>query len=247
MLRRTSPDLIAPDTTTLIGAPGSGKGTLVKNLKPAIAGERDLVPVGTGDLLRGERARNSELGNKVAPIMDAGGLVPDEYMFPIVRGRLEDFVAQRSAAIRGLLAFDGFPRNKEQADAHSKYLDEFDLRNLALHLKVPVDRFDELAARIAGRAQAELAAGREARTDDLDPEAVEERLRLAQSKLSPVVDHFGERGELVEIDALGTPQEICDKVRSLVLGLVPQVQNPQQFGGSVDHDTRSFMVRLSAQ
>lgn len=247
MLRRISPDLITPDTATLIGAPGAGKGTLVKNLKPALAGERELVPVGTGDMLRAERSRGTELGNKVGVIMDAGGLVPDDLMFPVVRGRLEDFVAQRSSAMRALLSFDGFPRNEVQASAHSAYLDEFDLRNLAVHLKVPADQFDELAERIAGRAQAEIDAGRDARSDDLDPQAVEKRLRIAQATLAPVVDHFGERGELVEIDAMDTPHEICAKVRLLVLGALPEVEQSQRSGGGMHHEPQSFSMKLSPQ
>jgi hypothetical protein len=101
--------------------------------------------------------------------------------------------------------------------------------------------------RIAGRAQEELDAGREARPDDLDPEAVEQRLRIAQSELSPVVDHFGERGELAEIDAMGTPDEICAQVRALVLGVVPQVERPSgrlpSRGERVD-EFMSYVVRL---
>jgi adenylate kinase family enzyme len=110
---------------------------------------------------------------------------------------------------------------------------------------VPVDRFDELAQRIAKRAMEDQAAGRPVRSDDLDPETVARRLQIAQTKLWPVVDHAGERGELVEVDAMGTPEEICETVQPLI---APEVGELRRHGGGANHEPRSpVMVRLSPQ
>src|SRR5436305_15160774 len=85
----------------LLGAPGAGKGTQAKRIV-----ERYGIPqVSTGDILRDNRERGTELGKKVAPIMAAGNLVPDELVLAMVADRLKQPDCERGFIL------DGFPRH----------------------------------------------------------------------------------------------------------------------------------------
>jgi adenylate kinase family enzyme len=90
----------------LLGPPGAGKGTQAKRL----VAERGMVQLSTGDMLREARSSGSEMGRKVADIMDRGELVTDD----IVIGLIEERLAKGGGA--GFI-FDGFPRTLSQADA----------------------------------------------------------------------------------------------------------------------------------
>ena len=90
----------------LLGPPGAGKGTQAQLLVE----ERGMVQLSTGDMLRAARTSGTEMGNKVAAIMDAGELVTDE----IVIGLIEE---QLNTATGNGFIFDGFPRTLGQADA----------------------------------------------------------------------------------------------------------------------------------
>ncbi|WP_370230937.1 adenylate kinase, partial [Salipiger bermudensis] len=97
----------------LLGPPGAGKGTQAGFLVE----ERGMVQLSTGDMLREAKASGSEMGKRVAAIMDAGELVTDEIVIGLIR---EKFEADPS---RGYI-FDGFPRTLKQADALGDLLEE---------------------------------------------------------------------------------------------------------------------------
>src|SRR3954469_14722698 len=91
----------------LFGPPAAGKGTQAKRLVT----ERGMVQLSTGDMLRAARAAGSELGKRVAAIMDAGQLVSDDIVIALIEEQLK-LEATRKGAI-----FDGFPRTVPQAEA----------------------------------------------------------------------------------------------------------------------------------
>jgi adenylate kinase len=95
----------------LLGPPGAGKGTQARRLVE----ERGMVQLSTGDMLREARTSGTEMGKKVAAIMDAGELVTDE----IVIGLIEEKI--RNGHPAGFI-FDGFPRTLAQADALNELL-----------------------------------------------------------------------------------------------------------------------------
>lgn len=98
----------------LFGPPGSGKGTQSERLIEKYG----LIHLSTGDLLRKERANQSQLGLEAKRYMDQGQLVPDEVVIGMIRSALES-----NPQAKGFL-FDGFPRTVAQAEALDKLLKE---------------------------------------------------------------------------------------------------------------------------
>ena len=90
----------------LIGPPGAGKGTQAKILVEA----RGMVQLSTGDMLRSAKTSGTEIGDRVAAVMDAGKLVTDEIVIALIAEKLDGDTAA------GFI-FDGFPRTLAQADA----------------------------------------------------------------------------------------------------------------------------------
>jgi len=123
----------------LLGPPGAGKGTQAQYL----VDERGMVQLSTGDMLRAARTSGTEMGNKVAAVMDAGELVTDEIVIGLIREQLE------TATGNGFI-FDGFPRTLAQADALADLLAECG-ETLDAVIELEVDD-DVLVSRIVGRA-----------------------------------------------------------------------------------------------
>lgn len=166
----------------LLGPQGAGKGTQGK----LTSAEYDLPHIATGDILRGAMAAGSELGRKVQPIYDAGGLVPDDIMIELIRERL----AADDAAEGFVL--DGFPRTAVQAEALDEMLDEIGRPlTVVLEFQLPEEVSIE---RLTRRAEDE------GRADDT-PEAIRRRLALYHEQTEPLIEHYRARGNLVGIPA----------------------------------------------
>jgi adenylate kinase len=177
-------------TITLLGPPGSGKGTQAAKLHEDLG----FAPLATGDLLRAARDQGTELGRRAARYMDRGDLVPDELIVALVREAMgrED----------GPVLFDGFPRTCAQADALADVLADHG-RELtgAVLIDVPDD---EVIERISGRGQG--------RSDD-KPETVRERLRVYHEATEPLVAYYDKRGLLRRVDGTGDPDVVYAQVR----------------------------------
>lgn len=185
-----------------LGAPGSGKGTQAARLRT----ELKLAHISTGDLLRAAVRAGTPLGLQAKAVMDAGNLVSDD----IVLGMLEERVAQSDC--RGGFILDGYPRNLAQCEALERLLERIGQPlDVALLLSVP----DELLfQRLAGRAQAE------GRKDD-NPETVRERLRVYRRETAPVIEHFRGRNALVEVDGVGTMDDVYARIAGAVRSAMP--------------------------
>ena len=90
----------------LLGPPGAGKGTQAKRL----VDERAMVQLSTGDMLREAKTSGTEMGRRVAEVMERGELVTDEIVIGLIAEKLS------GGAGSGFI-FDGFPRTLKQADA----------------------------------------------------------------------------------------------------------------------------------
>ena len=155
----------------MFGPPGSGKGTQASR----VAVRLGIPHVAAGDMLRDEVARGTELGREAKPIMDAGGLVPDELVVRMIENRLNQPDAKNGVLL------DGFPRTVPQAVALDAMLEK---RNdhvaEVISLEVPDD---ELRRRILRRANIE------GRSDDTI-EGLAQRLVVYRQDTAPVLEHY---------------------------------------------------------
>ena len=204
----------------VLGPPGAGKGTQANLL----AGQLGISHVASGDLFRDHQRKGTPLGVKAMEYMNQGLLVPDEITIAMV---LEEILTPVSQV--GVL-LDGFPRNLAQAKALDEALayrgQEIDK---VLQIKVSMD---ETLRRLEGRLvcrQCEAPYHREAappkvsevcdlcggelyqRQDDA-PEAVRTRILVYRDETEPLVDHYSRAGKLVEVDGVGTVQEVGQRL-----------------------------------
>ncbi len=175
----------------VFGRQGAGKGTQCVRL----ADHYGIPHISTGDMLRGAAAEGTELGLKAKVLMDAGELVPDQVMEGIVVERL----AKPDAEPGWLL--DGYPRTLGQVEAMVRLLGE-SFVDLAVNLDVPVEVVTE---RMMDR-------GRE----DDTPEAIARRLSLYEEQTRPLLDFFDARGQLVEVDGVGTEDDVFERLVKVI-------------------------------
>lgn len=186
----------------LLGPPGAGKGTqaelLVKN--------HGLVQLSTGDMLREAKASGSELGQRVAEVMERGELVTDDIVIGLIKEKLSN------ADAKGFI-FDGFPRTLAQADALGQLLEEFDIKlDAAIELKVD-DKI--LVQRILHRAEQAKAAGQPVRADD-NEETLVQRLEAYHAQTAPLIVYYEGEGVLKSVDAMGAIDAIAKELSEIV-------------------------------
>jgi adenylate kinase len=182
----------------LLGPPGAGKGTQAKRLQDS----RDMVQLSTGDMLREARTSGTEMGRKVAAVLDSGGLVTDD----IVIGLIDEKLAM---AGHGGFIFDGFPRTLKQADALGDLLAR---KGLTLDAVIELVVDDEaLVGRIVKRAEEAKAAGQPVRRDDT-PEVFEVRLREYYKNTAPLVGYYWAKGDLVQIDGMAEMDAVAQAI-----------------------------------
>lgn len=169
----------------LFGPPGSGKGTQAELITQALG-----VPhVSTGELLRAEAATGTALGREVAPVLEAGELVPDAVMEHLLERRLEAPDAAAGAIL------DGYPRTVPQARALDGRLATAGRRvDVVLVLEVGEPTLME---RLTSRA------AEQHRADD-NPASIAERLAEHRQLTEPVLDYYRSEGVPVrEVDGTG--------------------------------------------
>ena len=182
----------------LFGAPGCGKGTQAQRLKEHYG----IHHVSTGEVIRGEIARGTELGKRMESYIREGKLAPDE----IVIDMIANYVAEHKEA-KGCI-FDGFPRTTRQAE-------EFD-RILAGHgLKVDlmVDNHEpeeELVKRI-------LLRGKDSgRADDASEEVIRGRIEVYRRQTQVVADFYAKQDKYADVDGVGSMDEVFDRIRAVI-------------------------------
>ncbi|MHC4912987.1 MAG: adenylate kinase [Planctomycetota bacterium] len=214
----------------LLGPPGAGKGTQCKR----IVDKYELAHLSSGDILRAERAADSELGQKAQSYMDSGQLVPDDVIINMM------IKAMRKAG--GGYVLDGFPRTVVQAEELDRALAEAGEEISGIvNLQVPDE---EISARLTGRRscpecgavyhmenlkpEAEGICDRDGqaivqRTDDT-PEVVADRLKTYHEQTAAVVGYYKGRGKtVIDIDATGVIEDVTALVFSKLDALCSQV------------------------
>lgn len=114
----------------MLGAPGVGKGTISSELTKLY----HIPQISTGDILRGEVKKGSDVGKKAEAFMKSGGLVPDDVIMECVKVRLSQDDCKKG------FIFDGFPRTIAQADSLKALLKQMALSlNAVINLEAPED------------------------------------------------------------------------------------------------------------
>ena len=188
------------------GAPGAGKGTMANALKAV----HPVAHISTGDLLRDEIRRDTELGRAASEIMKAGKLVPDEIVADMVRARL----SQPDCA-KGFI-LDGYPRTVPQAHLLDKVLADLGLTlDCVVYLKVDDDVIlKRLTSRVSCKdckaiynllfmppkkaGVCDECGGELVQRADDSLETAQNRLKVFYEQTSPLLDLYRERGLVYE-------------------------------------------------
>ena len=203
----------------LLGPPGAGKGTQAKR----IVGETGLVHLSTGDILRDEVARGTELGRSAKAVMDRGELVSDELIVDMIRGRIE-------SAGKGFL-LDGFPRTIAQAEA----LEEITPLDVAVNIQLARE---EVVRRLTARrvcrncgviynilfdppakeSICDACGGELYQRDDDKKDVIENRYSVYDASTAPLIAFYEERGLLRDVDGARSSDEIFAEIMAILRG-----------------------------
>ena len=208
----------------LLGPPGAGKGTQAK----AIADTLGIVHISSGDLLRDNQARGTDLGITARSYMQQGLLVPDGLIIEMIEDRIQDEDASQGYVL------DGFPRTVEQAESlgealgkRGEYIDR--VASIAVGEA-------ELVMRLGGRwicrkcqtpyHEINLPPARNGFCDDCGgdlyqreddtSDAVSKRIKVFKDQTAPLIDYYIQEGNLVEING----EDTIEGVRSALLNAI---------------------------
>ena len=182
----------------IFGAPGSGKGTQ----SDLLIEHYGLGHISTGDVLRSEIKKGTELGKTAQSYIDKGNLIPDDLMISILANVYDSFGRGHKGVI-----FDGFPRTIPQAEALKKMLDERGDKVAAmLELDVPED---ELMKRLIKR-------GKDSGRADDNEETIKKRLVVYHSQTQPLIEWYKNEGLHYHIDGLGTLERIFGDIQKVI-------------------------------
>lgn len=212
----------------LLGPPGAGKGTQAKRLEEA----RGMVQLSTGDMLREAKSSGTEMGRRVAEIMDKGQLVTDEIVIGLIEEKLNG--GGQGNGFGGFI-FDGFPRTLPQADALGALMDR---KGQKLHSVIEMQVDDSaLVARITGRFTCGNCGAvyhdvtkptkvpgtcdvcgstdMQRRADDTE-EALKTRLMEYYKKTSPLIGYYWAKGKLASVDGLAEMDVVADAIAKVL-------------------------------
>lgn len=208
----------------IIGAPGTGKGTMSALIKKTY----NVAHVSTGDILRENIKNETEFGKKAKEYIENGELVPDEIIHDIILDRLS-----KDDVKHGFL-FDGYPRTLAQAKDLDVILDK---------LKLKIDRVLDLNAsdstieeRITGRrickdcksiyhiknmpskvnGVCDKCGGELYQRDDDTLEALSHRLNSYHKQTQPVIDYYKDKGLVSVIDSNRDSELVFEDIKQIL-------------------------------
>ena len=204
----------------LLGAPGSGKGTQAKLLADYLG----LAHLSTGDILREEVRRGTQLGNQASQFMNAGDLVPDDLILDMIKTKLV-FDGMNKGCI-----FDGFPRTVEQAKLLDRLADEVGAEierviDLVVDDEIIVERLTARSVcsvcgaiyndvwnppRRAGFCDTDDAV-LVRRSDDSEA-VVRNRLKIYHLQAKPLAEYYNRKSLLFEVDGYGMTGQVLARI-----------------------------------
>jgi len=192
----------------IVGPQASGKGTQAAKLIEKF----HLTHIEMGGLLRNIAKEQTDLGQKVAVLINSGQLVPDSLVVEILN-KYFDNIGQ----FKGIL-FDGFPRTVSQAQYFEKFLAERGLKlDLVLYLTLPREKvlqrlLNRRTCSVCGRVYnlltnppkkegiCDVCGGKLVVREDDTPEKIASRLDWFEKEVIPMIEFYRERGMVEEID-----------------------------------------------
>ena len=203
----------------LLGPPGAGKGTQAKR----IVQETGLVHLSSGDILRDEVSRATDLGRTAKRFMERGELVPDGLIIDMIRGRIE-------SAESGFL-LDGFPRTVEQAEALEGITPLDVVINIGISREAVVRRltarrvcegcgkiYNLLYDPPTDEATCDACGGRLLQRDDDKRDVIENRYDVYERSTAPLIDYYRDRGLLHEADGTRSSDEVLYEIMAVLAG-----------------------------
>jgi len=175
-----------------------GKGTQ----SALIEKKYNLVHISTGDILREETSKGTELGIKAKAYMEKGQLIPDELIINMLEKKVDENINAE-----GIL-YDGFPRTVKQAEALDEMFEKKGLK-LDTFLCLNADH-DTLVARLLNRAKDS------GRADDADVNVIENRIKVYNEQTLPVADYYRKQNKAVEINGIGEINDIFNLICSAI-------------------------------
>ena len=184
----------------------------------------EIPQISTGDILRAEVKKGSELGMKAKEIMDSGGLVGDEIILGIIDSRIDEEDCKKGFIL------DGFPRTIAQADGLKELLEK---KSLKLDKVINVEVNDEeVVKRISGRwtckncgdifntytkpeqekGKCDKCSGKLYQRNDQKEDVVRDRLKVYKKQTQPLIDFYKKEGNLVDINGLLPINKVFKKI-----------------------------------
>jgi len=206
----------------ILGPPGAGKGTYASRLTVRLG----IPHVSTGDMVREEIKKQTDLGKKIKEYSDRGALVPDEIIIRLLAERLG-----KPDCIRGFI-LDGFPRTIIQAES----LEKIAKIDLVINLNVPdeiiITRLsNRLICRECGAIYnlltlkpkkdriCDKCGGELYQREDDKPEVIKERLDVYRRQTEPLIEYYAKKGLLRNVscnDLMTPPEVIVEKIIGII-------------------------------
>jgi adenylate kinase len=203
-----------------LGPPGAGKGTQASRLSE----ELSIPKIATGDMLRTEVARGTDLGTRAKEFMKRGELVPDDLIIRMIQRRLS-----QDDCGRGFI-LDGFPRNIAQAKA----LEEIATIDLVIYIDVDEeDVVERFSGRLACRecqvvyhvkfnpprtpGRCDICGGELYQREDDREDVVRERFRTYREATQPLVEYYESRSILESVRGSGTIADVSKAIRRVLV------------------------------
>uniref|UniRef100_A0A0N4Z7D1 Adenylate kinase isoenzyme 1 n=1 Tax=Parastrongyloides trichosuri TaxID=131310 RepID=A0A0N4Z7D1_PARTI len=178
----------------LIGSPGSGKGTQ----SPMISKKYGFTHISTGDILREELKTNKAKGSEMAKLLNAGQLLPKEYVENLMKEYMLGAIAQKTAGF----IIDGYPRDISQGESFER---KFKKPDMIIYLEVP-------DAVLAKRMNARTGSGRSDDTAD----AIAKRLRQFKESTMLLIEQYKKKGVLQIVNGDQEPDTVFSEIQKIL-------------------------------
>jgi adenylate kinase len=212
-----------PTVIILMGPPGSGKGTQAKRLMQS----HQLPQVATGDLVRNQIARGTDMGKKLESYVNNGKFPPDKLILEMLAHRIA------YPDCKGGFILDGFPRNKEQAKTLDKYMKMYGIEPIVIAIDVPAEA---VKARMLGRVICDKChapfhevnsppkvegvcdhcAGHLIRRADDSEKVIDYRLEVYKEQTEPLIKYYQKDDRLTIINGLLCQEEVTAQIEAVI-------------------------------